>query len=186
VITGWESPRRVVVVSANGLWRWRFRGGVSADAYTAVWGSVFDWLAAGRSDARGVVPDVAVLREGEPVRWRRGSTPDSVVRVTLTRRAPNARPETLLVRFASDAPLAETPALPGGIYDLSVPGGQALLAVNASAEWLPRPPRVRTGAVRGTAAATNAPTLRSQRWAYALAIALLCVEWIVRRRRGMR
>jgi hypothetical protein len=186
IIAGWERSRRVVVVSASGLSGWRARGGAPADAYAAVWGGVFDWLAAGRGDRRGVVPDADLLREGDLVRWRRGNTPDSVVRIALTRRAPGARRESLTVRFAPNASIAETPPLPQGVYDLSVPGGQAILAVNASSEWLPRSPRVRTGTIRGTPATANAPALRGLRWAYLIALALLCAEWLLRRKRGMR
>ena len=39
-----EGPRRVVVVPASGFWRWRMRGGRAADAFDALWGSVFDWV----------------------------------------------------------------------------------------------------------------------------------------------
>jgi hypothetical protein len=186
VIAGWERSRRVVVVSASGLSGWRARGGAPADAYAALWGGVFDWLAAGRGDLRGVVPDADLLREGDPVRWRRGNTPDSVVRVELTRRAPGAGRESLTVRFAPSTSVAETPPLARGVYDLTVPGGRAVLAINASSEWLPRPPRVRAGTIRGAPATTNAPSLRGLRWVYLIALALLCAEWLVRRRRGMR
>jgi hypothetical protein len=186
VIAGWERSRRVVVVTAAGLSGWRARGGAPADAYAAVWGGVFDWLAAGRGDVRGVVPDAALVRDGDPVRWRRGNIPDTVVRIALTRRAPGARRESVTVRFAPATSLAETPPLPPGIYDLAVPGGEAVLAVNASPEWLPRAPRVRSGTIRGTPAATTAPGLRHHRWVYAMALGLLCCEWLLRRRRGMR
>jgi hypothetical protein len=186
VIAGWERSRRIVVVSANGLWGWRSRGGAPADAFTALWGGVFDWLAAGRGDARGIVPDGVVLREGDPVRWRRGSSSDSVVRVALTRRAAGARAETVTIRFALGAAVAETRPLPAGVYDVAVPGGRAVIAVNASPEWLPRVPRARAAVVGGTPATASPPGLRSARWAYALAIGLLCAEWILRRRRGMR
>jgi hypothetical protein len=186
VIAGWERSRRVVVISANGLWGWRSRGGAPADAFTALWGGVFDWLAAGRGDVRGIVPDAALLREGDPVRWRRGSSSDSLVRVTVTRRAPGARAEPVTVRFPPGTAVAETAPLPAGVYDLAVPGGRAVIAVNASPEWLPRAPRARTTVIGGTPATAGAPGLRSARWAYALAISLLCAEWILRRRRGMR
>jgi hypothetical protein len=186
VIAGWERSRRVVVVSASGLSGWRARGGAPADAYAALWGGVFDWLAAGRGDLRGVVPDADGLREGDPLRWRRGNSPDSVARIVVTRRGPRAGRDSLTVRFAPGASVAETPPLPRGVYDLAVPGGRAVIAVNASAEWLPRPPRVRSGTIRGTPAAANAPRLRGFRWVYGIALALLCAEWLLRRRRGMR
>ncbi|HET8770019.1 MAG TPA: hypothetical protein VFM71_03460 [Gemmatimonadaceae bacterium] len=41
-----DADRRVAVVPASGLWRWRLRGGRSADAFDAVWGSIFDWVGA--------------------------------------------------------------------------------------------------------------------------------------------
>jgi hypothetical protein len=44
VVTGVEHPRRRLVVRAYGFWRWRQRGGVGADAFTAFWGAAFDWL----------------------------------------------------------------------------------------------------------------------------------------------
>jgi hypothetical protein len=186
VIAGWERSRRVVVVSASGFSGWRARGGAPADAFAAVWGGVFDWLAAGRGDVRGVVPDAPVLREGDAVRWRRSPSVDSVVRLTLTRRGADGPRDSLIVRFAPSAAVAETPPLAHGIYDVAVPGGQSVIAVNASAEWLPRIARMRSGAVGGSPAAGSAPALRDVRLAYALALALLCAEWVLRRRRGMR
>jgi hypothetical protein len=48
-----DGVRRVAVVPVSGLWRWRLRGGRSADAFDAVWGSIFDWVGADRSRASG-------------------------------------------------------------------------------------------------------------------------------------
>lgn len=62
-----EGARRTVVVPASGLWRWRLRGGRTADAFDAVWGSVFDWVgderrgAAAAADA-ALAPSRAALR----------------------------------------------------------------------------------------------------------------------------
>jgi hypothetical protein len=39
-----EGPPRVAVVPAAGFWRWRTRGGRPAEAFDAVWGSIFDWV----------------------------------------------------------------------------------------------------------------------------------------------
>src|SRR5207248_1730091 len=123
--------------------RWRFRGGASADAYAALWGGIFDWLAAERADRRAAVPDLGATRAGVPVRWRRGSASDSVVRVVLQRRRV-ARSDTLVLRFASGTAVQETAPLPAGVYDVLVPGGRTALVVNASEELLPTRPRLQS------------------------------------------
>ena len=188
IIAGSDTPRRLVIVAASGLWRWRFRGGASADAFTALWGSLFDWLAAERADRRAAVPTGIVARAGEPVRWHRGSAADSSVLVVLRRVARNdsARVDSVTLRFHGDATIAESPALRPGLYTATVRGGSTMLAVNNAREWLPRAPRVKAGAVGGGIPVDAAPRLRSAGWAYALLLILLCAEWVVRRRLGMR
>jgi hypothetical protein len=185
VVVGTDEPRRVVIVGASGLWRWRFRGGVASDAFTALWGSIFDWLAAERADRRAAVPDERLLRAGDPVRWRRGTASDSIVPVILRARG-SARGDSLTLRFTGGATVVETTPLAPGIYEASTRGGAALLAVNPSREWLPRAARVTPGTVRGSISSDTVPLLRSAGWAYALAILMLCAEWILRRRHGMR
>jgi hypothetical protein len=175
----------VAIVAASGLWRWRFRGGVASDAFTALWGSIFDWLAAERADRRAAVPDERLLRAGDPVRWRRGTAADSIVTVALRERG-KARVDSLTLRFTPGTNVVETPPLAPGIYETTARGGAALLAVNPSREWLPRAPRVAGGDVRGVVSADTVPLLRNAGWAYALAIMMLCAEWLLRRRRGMR
>ena len=185
LVVGTDSPRRVAVVAAAGLWRWRFRGGVAADAFTAFWGGIFDWLAAERADRRAAVPDERVVHAGEPVRWRKGSAADSVVAITLHARG-SSRVDSMTLRFPTDANVVESKPLPAGIYDVATQGGKSLLAVNASREWLPRARRVSAARQRGALSADTAPRLRGAGWAYALAILLLCAEWLLRRRHGMR
>ena len=184
-IVGIERPRRTVVVGASGFWRWQFRGGASADAYAALWGSIFDWLAAERRDVRAAVPADENLRAGERPRWRRGGD-DSVVAVVLVRRGAPARVDTVTLRFPDGASVARSAPLPAGTYDARVAGGSAVLVVNSSREWLPRPIRVASGSVGGGAVPGTAPRLRHLPWVFALAIALLCAEWLVRRRAGLR
>jgi|SRR5689334_3863003 len=194
IIAGSDTPRRLVVVSASGLWRWRFRAGASADAFTALWGSLFDWLAAERADRRAAVPTGVVLRAGEPVRWHRGSPTDSSVLVVLRRlgsgsakpRDDSARVDSMTIRFRGDATVTESPALAPGLYTATVRGGTTMLAVNNSREWLPRATRVRAGAIGGGVPVDSAPRLRTAGWAYALLLLFLCAEWVVRRRVGMR
>jgi hypothetical protein len=95
--------------------------------------------------------------------------------------------DSMTVRFGRDANIVETPGLAAGLYDVTVRGGATLLVVNPSREWLPRAPRLSSGAAKGGAfSADTAPRLRGMGWPYAVAILLLCAEWILRRRRGMR
>ena len=186
VIVGTERPRRTITVAGSGFWRWRVRGGVAADAYGALWGSVFDFLSAQRADKRAAVPDDRVFRAGEPIRWRRGSAADSVVTVERAQRGGTARADSVVLRFPGDANVVESPPLAAGVYDVSTRGGRSLLIVNASHEWLPRAPRATAGGGAAPMVVDNAPRLRSFGWVFAIALALLCAEWVLRRRLGLR
>ena len=185
-IIGVERPRRRVVVGASGLWRWHFRGGASADAYAALWGSIFDWLLQERTSAVAVSAAEPLLRAGDPVRWRRGVGADSVMTIAISPRGDATRTDSVVLRFADGVSVTETRPLSPGLYDVHFPGGSGLLAVNASREWLPKAPNVRAGAIGDAPVAGDAPRLRTLPWIYVVALALLCAEWIVRRRRGWR
>jgi hypothetical protein len=185
LISGSDGSRRVVTVGASGFWRWKFSGGVSAAAYDALWGSVFDWLAAGRADSRAAFPADGMSRAGEPIRWRRGGA-DSTVVVELVRRGGDGRGDSLVLRFGEGANVATSPPLRAGIYEARVAGGTALLAVNASREALPRRATAASGSIGTGRRGTPSPRLRDSGMAYALLIAALCAEWLLRRRRGQR
>ena len=186
VIAGVERPRRVVTVSAGGFWRWRFRGGRSADAYDALWGSIFDWLAAQRADARAAVPADAIIREGDRIRWVRGTVGDSMVTVRLQRRGDPPRTDSVALHFGASGSVAESGPLEAGVYDVSVAGGNALLVVNRSRELLPRAPTVQAGNIGESAVRGERPRLRDENWPLLLALIALCAEWLLRRRTGLR
>jgi hypothetical protein len=186
IVAGSDAPRRSVTVVGGGFWRWQFRGGTSADAFAAFWGGIFDWLAGERADKRAAIPDAAAFRAGERIRWRRGSAADSVATVTFRKRNGPARSDSLILRFPSGATVVETAPMDEGEYDISVRGGQAILAVNASAEWLPRQVRLKSGVVRSGAPVGAPPRLRDLSWVYAIIIAALCAEWLLRRKAGLR
>jgi hypothetical protein len=174
------------VLGAQGFWRWRFRGGVRAEAYDAFFGSLYDWLVEGRLDRRAAMPVGPPVRAGEPIRWRKGASEDSVVRLTITRRSATGRVYSVLLHFPDLASIAESPALAPGLYDVKMEGGQTVLAVNESRELLPRRGTVRSGAVGGAAVAGEAPSARDIGWLYLAAVLLLCAEWLLRRRAGLR
>lgn len=184
IVTGTDSPRRVVRMTGSGFWRWRFRGGAGTDAYSALVGGIFDWLAAERADRRAAVPEETIVRAGQPIRWRRGSSADSVIPVSL---AVNGRPsDSLSLRFSPGTSVQETPPLAPGVYDVTVPGGRTLLVVNQSAELLPARPRARAGTIGRRVAGDGARGARHMPWIYAVVIGLLCLEWFLRRRAGLR
>ena len=194
VVVGRQEPRRTIVVTATGFARWRVRPGAAADAFGALWGAVFDWLAQERPDARAALAAGGVLREGDAVTWRRGGARDSLVRLLVRRRggapagggARRATGDTLVVRFARGATEAQSPALAAGVYDVTASGGPSLLVINRGTEWVPRRPAVRSGAIGGGAALGDAPRLRTRAWPFVIALVLLCGEWVLRRRAGMR
>jgi hypothetical protein len=182
---GWERPKRTVLVPASGFWRWRFRGGAPAAAHSAFWGSIIDWLAAERADNRAASPADGAVREGQPVRWRRGLPTDTVVPVVLVRRGTTTR-DSITVRFPAGSLFSESPPRPAGVYDITTKGGTSLLVVNPSAEVLPRRPTVVEGEIGTGEALTDAPRLRGIGWIFAIVIVSLCIEWIIRRRLGLR
>jgi hypothetical protein len=185
-VVGIERPRRQVIVGASGLWRWHFRGGAGAEAYAALWGSIFDWLLEDRTSPTAVSLADPLLRAGEPVRWRRGPGADSVLHVSIARQGDAAGSDSVTLRFPDGVSVIETAPMPPGVYDVRFPGGSTLLAVNESREWLPSPATVTTGDIGEAPAAGEAPGVRQMPLIYVLALALLCTEWIVRRRRGWR
>lgn len=186
IVAGTDAPRRTVTVVGGGFWRWQFRGGSSADAFAAFWGGIFDWLAGERADKRAAIPDAAAFRAGERIRWRRGGAADSVATVIYRKRNAPGGSDSLVLRFPTGASVVETAPMAEGQYDVSVRGGQAALVVNPSSEWIPRQVRVKAGVQRSGAPVGSQPRLRDHAWIYALIIAALCAEWLLRRKIGLR
>ena len=187
MLTGRDGPPRVAVLTAAGFARWGLRGGEGAAAVPALAGAVAAWLADAAPDARGAVPAVTAVREGERMPWRRSGA-DSLVVVTWTRAGVGATSgsgrDTL--RFAGAATQTLGPAWPAGVYTITVPGGVGRVVVNPSREWLPRRPTAVEGPIGSAAAAAMAPTARGAIWLIALAVLALCAEWWLRRRAGLR
>lgn len=185
-IVGWEHPRRVIVAAASGFWRWRVRGGAGSDAFTAVWGSILDWLAGERADVRAAFPVAAAVRAGDVVQWRRGIGGDSVVRASIVRRGTTGAGDALLLRFGAGNSVTQSPAPAPGVYEVATTGGRSLLVVNPSTELLPRRKTVRDGALGSGRTLGEAPRARDVSWLFALALLALCAEWLLRRRIGLR
>ncbi|MDQ6610996.1 MAG: hypothetical protein M3Y64_01075 [Gemmatimonadota bacterium] len=179
---------RTLIITGSGFAGWSLRGGRSAAAFVALWGAMFDWLSAGRGDLGAARPVTAVVRAGEPIRWRRGSA-DSIVTATIVRRhgAQSADiADTVSLHFSNGAPEATSHALRPGVYDVRTVGASGILVVNASRELVPRAPALVSGsATRGLLTASG-PIVSDLGWVFALALVLLCGEWLLRRTAGLR
>lgn len=186
-----EHGVRTIVVSGSGYAGWALRGGRSAEAFGALWGAIFDWLAAGRGDVRAARPIASLMRAGDPVAWRRGGV-DSIVTVRLSRRDASTNigrqtgTDSLTLRFTGSSFETTSPSLAAGVYDVQSDGGASVLVVNASREWVPRASTVRDGVLSRGALSSDAPRLADAGWPFVLALVLLCGEWIGRRAGGYR
>lgn len=186
IVAGSEtSGRRRAVVAASGMWRWRARGGVPGDAYNALWGALVDWVSRTRPDARSALPEARAVREGDVITWRRGGT-DTVVKVVLRRRDRTEWVDTLHLVFSGGSTTTQSPPLRAGEYTANVSGGSATLVVNRSREWLPTRQTLHDVTVTGDSPRSPGVPLRERWWAYAIALAALCGEWVWRRRVGLR
>ena len=181
IVSAIDGDVRRVVITAAGYSRWRARGGVSEAAFQALVGSSTDWLLGARGRAAVPILATQVVRAGALVRWRRGAQPRSTI--VLTRDGDRAvRRDSLVFGSLVEATM---PSLGSGVWRGSVDGAPVVIPVSASREWLPRVPSVRTGALNGPAIAMRRGA-RSISWLYLATILLLAVEWLLRRRAGLR
>lgn len=180
---GGDGAQRRVRIAGSGYAGWVQRGGRSADAFSALWGAIFDWTAASEGAGRGAQLASLPVRAGEPVRWRRGGA-DSSVLLALTDAA--GRVDTITLRFAGASDVIETAPLAEGVYAVREGEISRPLVVNPSREWVPRAPVPAPD--RSEAGAPSAPArpLRDASWPFVAALLLLCAEWLLRRTIGLR
>lgn len=174
---------RQLRIGGSGFAAWTVRGGRGADAFSALWGAIFDWMAVGEADGGGVTLANRLVRAGEPLVWRRGGT-DSAATVVV--RSNLGEETTLTLRFADNADVVETGALADGVYQLQVGTTQRTLVVNPSREWVPRAPIVVPTAPSRDDISAVPRSLLERSWPFVLALLLLCSEWVLRRSAGLR
>ncbi len=184
-IVGDDAPRRVITMAAAGTWRWAVRGAALADAHRSLWGAVFEHAAARGDERRAVGLAASVVRAGEPLRWRRGTTADSLVRGVL-RALPDGREDSLTVRFDAGQREAVSDALEAGEYELRIAGETQRIVVSRAAEWLPRRAPTLPRPAAALPPAPSGHTARDLWWLYVSVVLTLCVEWIARRQHGLR
>jgi hypothetical protein len=181
---------RLVVALSSSYWRWAAREEGRA-AYRSLWSGLAGWLLAGeRLSGAEPRPSAWVLDQGSPVGWSLpGDSASYRVRVST---AGVDVVDTVLTNGIR----AETPPLPTGSYAYAVLGaeGDTLGAgrfdvTSATQDMLPavaEPDQMALGAGAEVTLQAAGRPLRTSPLPYLLLIALLCGEWVVRRRSGLR
>jgi hypothetical protein len=179
-----EGRVRSVTVAADGLWRWAFRGGSSEQSYRTWVASTASWLLGGADSVRGVASPIRpVVQNGRPLvfEWT-GSGAASALPVVWTG-SEGARSDTLRFDGAGRASVY----LPPGQYRYRFAGGGGgTVAVEEySDELLPSPVTLSTRQAKiprpdGRTAA------RDWLWLFGICVAALSLEWLARRRLGLR
>ncbi|MEO8200789.1 MAG: hypothetical protein ABI679_09740 [Gemmatimonadota bacterium] len=177
--------RREVTVAADGLWRWAFRGGSSEQGYRSWVAATASWLLGGADSLTGRArPIRPVVPNQRPIvfEWRGGGAPAPLE--VVWNGAGVTRRDTLRFDGAGQAAVW---LLPGSYQYRLEGGGSGLVAVEVySDEWLPRPVTLQArpeGAVLASASPSRA---RGWIWLFAVCVLGLAVEWLARRRQGLR
>lgn len=190
------SGRRVAVATGLGFWRWALRGGEARTAYRRLWSGVAGWVLGGRQlrSAGDVRPDRSVVTAGEPIRWIAPGRDGQSLSVTLISES-GASVDTSAMVLPGEH--FRTPPLEAGSYRYQVVDteaqegvGSGRLEVEAWSDELltgPGIPDSLTSAGGGGADRLVAGLrVRTHPLPYLILIALLAIEWIGRRRRGLR
>jgi hypothetical protein len=174
---------RTFDVAADGIWRWAFTGGMAEQAYRSLIASAVSWLLEGGGRPEGSLRVTrAVVQRGRPVvfEWAgRASPAPAEIRLD----GPGG-PRTDTLRF-DGAGKAEV-TLDPGTWRYRSGDAEGMVAVEEfSTEWLPRAQTLAAREAAGSAESTRR-SFRDQLWLFGVALVGFAVEWVSRRRRGMR
>ena len=182
-----EGRRRSVTVAADGLWRWAFRGGSSEQSYRTWVATTTSWLLGGADSVRGVASPVrAVVQNGRPLvfEWS-GAGPPAATPLVFSPLdgSGETRADTLRFDGAGRAPVRLSPG--SYRYRLAGGGGGVVGVESYSDELLPAPVTLTARAARVTRPGGRTAA-RDWLWLFGLVVAALSVEWLARRRLGLR
>ena len=177
---------RVVTVGADGLWRWAFRGGSSEQSYRTWVATTASWLLTGVDTVRGVAAPVRpVVQNGRPLvfEWTGSGPPVTTPVVWSGAGARETRTDTLRFDGAGRAPVR---LAPGEYRYRLVGGGGGLVAVEEYSDELLPSPVTLTATTARAGRPQGRTSARDWLWLFGLAIIALSVEWLARRRLGLR
>ncbi len=185
--------RRVATALAGGFWRWAFRDGRPREAYRRLWAAVGGWAVAGAPPPPGsrVRPAQDVVPRGAPVRWRAGSAAGGEMALTVS--APGGPPVLDTALAVSGSGALSTPAFPPGEYEYRAVSAadttRGRFEVEQFTGEMLRPVvdlAMLSAPSPAGAGGRGARPLRTSPVPYFLVLAVLCAEWIGRRRAGLR
>lgn len=190
IVLGEAGSRRWAVVQGEGTWRWAARGAGGLNLYRGIYAGVASWLLE-RADPVAVDFEQSPA-EGEPLTWRiAGEVRDLALRVTDS---------AGLVLWSDSVPAPPSklsgPVLPAGGAVLQASGVNPEGRFREMRPFHVGPPREMVPGLIGEplavspAAVDGRPPVRGSGrptvWPFPLAMLLLCVEWVWRRRIGLR
>lgn len=199
VIAEERAGRRWVVALGRGYWRWAFRGGSAREAYTRLWAALAGWVVQDEAVVAGAAirPVERAVARATAVRWLApGIAADSLVLALRDARGRTSRAR--LVAERGDT-MSSAPLQPGHYsYDVrAFSAGREVARSSGPLTMESYSPEFMRGrvdldelkrapaALAGANAAAGRP-LHTYSWLYVLIVALLCAEWILRRRWGLR
>jgi hypothetical protein len=195
-----QAGRRWVVALGSGYWNWAFRGGAERQLYERLWGSLAGWLVRQRGTASlaAVRPASAAAPRAAPVPWvAAGLAADSLHIQTLDGAGAVVQ-DTVIMPTAADTAFARPPE--PGHYSYrarafagdTITNAEGVLTVERYSPELDRRV-VDLAALRGSAALVRSnggrrsgTPLHAVPYAYVMLLGVLLVEWILRRRWGLR
>jgi hypothetical protein len=203
VVAGVERDgRRMVVALADGFWRWAIRDGAPRQAYRRLWSALGGWLLEDERmrDSGPVTPLTRVASRGAELLWvTTGAASDSLL-LRVRDEAGAVALDTMISVAAVDT--FRTPALPPGHYHYEArlsdsaapeqePVGGAITVESYSAEFSREAVAIADIAAVATAGApfqrrSPGKPLHTEPWPYLVFVVLISLEWIFRRRWGLR
>jgi hypothetical protein len=179
-----EGSVRSVTVAADGLWRWAFRGGASEQSYRTWVAATTSWLLGGADSARGIASPVrSVVQHGRPLVFEWAGRGAAVASPVVWTGPSGERSDTLRFDGAGRA----TVRLPPGEYRYRFPaGGGGIVAVEEYSDELIPSPVTLTGRTARVPRPEGRTAARDWLWLFGICVAALSVEWLARRRLGLR
>ena len=184
-VTGRQEGRvRSVSVAADGLWRWAFRGGASEQSYRIWVASTASWLLGGADSARGVASPIRpVVQRGRPLVFEWAGRGAAVAAPVVWTGPSGPRADTLRFDGAGRAGVR----LPPGVYRYRFAGGGGgTVAVEEYSDELLPSPATLSARIARVSRPEGRTAARDWLWLFGICVIALSVEWLARRRLGLR